>query len=183
MRLYKQIKMRSIRSMLRAFRKDERGVSAVEFAFVLPIMFALLLASWETTRAMMVKKKADSAAMTLSDLVTQGTSIDQGSFNGIQKAVESIMYPYENMNTRLRVIGISVDNKKKITVKWDFSTGADLDANSLPADLLIANSFYVMSAAEVDYAPVFGSEVIGAMTFRDTSIMVPRISAEIKTSN
>lgn len=169
-----------IRSMLNTFRKDERGVSVIEFSLLLPIMIALLLAGWEITRAMIIKKKADNAAMTASDLVTQSSSMSSTTFTGIKEAVESIMYPYNDLTVRLKIIGVTIKSNKKPKVDWTYSTGATLDVSSLPDGLKIANTFYVMSAAEVDYTPTFGTNIIGSMEFRDTSIMAPRVSSTIE---
>lgn len=168
-----------IHNMLRSFCRNEKGTTAVEFALILPILITLCLGTWEVGTAYMVKRKADRAAVTIADLITQGSSISAGGFAGIQRAVESIMHPYDQMATRLRVMGVSINARGQMTVSWDYSTGADLNTDILPNELRVPNSFYVLSAAEIDYDPLFGREIFGAVTFRDTSIMVPRVTTAI----
>jgi hypothetical protein len=79
----------------------------------------------------------------------------------------------------LRVIGVNVDANKKVTTTWSFGE-ADLDDSSLPANLVLANRFYVMSASEVDYQPIFGERFIGTITMRNTAIMSPRLSSSVE---
>lgn len=166
-----------IRSSLAHFRKDERGVSAIEFALIVPIIAVpFLLASWELFTAMSVKRKSDHAAMSIADLVTQANSINAADFAKLEVAVDRIMFPHQGMTTRLRIMGVRIDHRGKPQVAWNYSSGAHLSTSELPASMRIPQAFYVMSALELDYRPTFGSSVVGHMTFRDTSIMTPRLT-------
>ncbi len=84
-------------AVVRRFAGATRGVAAVEFALILPLMLLLYLGSAETTQAVMASRKASMAARTLSDLVSQQdanvvmTDVTMGS---IFNAASAIMQPF-----------------------------------------------------------------------------------------
>ena len=170
---------RKLLSRLKDFRGDQRGVTSIEFAIVLPILLLVLVpGSYEVTNALLVKRKSSQTATVLADLATQSSKVKTADWTAMSNLVLKIMYPYDGMTTRLRLMGVEVDGSKKVKVDWSYGSAA-LDPNRLPAELLIANSFYVMAAAEVDYQSPLSSALVGSLTFRDTAILTPRVSAKV----
>ena len=51
------------------FCGDRRGLAAIEFAFILPLMLVLTFAMIETTDGIAIDRKTDITARTLSDLI------------------------------------------------------------------------------------------------------------------
>ena len=176
-------------SRFTAFRKDQQGAAAIEFAilffFMVPV---LLIGSVQATDALSVKQKASQTATVLADLTTQDTTISDSTWEGIQDTASRVMFPYQNSPIRMQIIGINVDADSKVTLHWDSNQWPHdgplptiaLDTSSLPEGLIIPNSFYVVAVSEVDYQPILGGEYFGAMTFRDTAILSPRLSATIE---
>ncbi len=66
----------------RRFAGDRKGVSAVEFALILPLMLALYFGGIELGDALTIKRKVTRVTSSLSDLVTQSTTISDGCFRG-----------------------------------------------------------------------------------------------------
>lgn len=176
------------------FKRDEDGVAAIEFAIIMPVMIAIALGSWELSSAMRVKRKADHASSTLADLVTQGNTISQAEFQPLEGAIKAIIEPYTDMDYRLCVAGVKIEGSKQV-VKWEFpknsncasgggsSSVAKVRPNSIPVAMRVDKMFYVMSAAEIDYEPVFGGGIANDLTFRDEAILVPRLVKEISCTD
>ena len=63
------------RQFVARFVRDKRGVAAVEFAFIVPLMLVLLFGMIDTSSAVAVDRKVTIAARTISDLVSQATQV------------------------------------------------------------------------------------------------------------
>ncbi|SNY91817.1 TadE-like protein [Cohaesibacter sp. ES.047] len=177
-----------IRSHSRPFAKDDKGLAVVEFALILPIFALLIVATWEATNAIAVKRKASLSAAIIADLATQGNSFSAEDWNRVSDIFDKAMFPYTQYTKRANLIGLRVDARERVTVVCSFGTQM-LDENSLPEGLIIANSFYMMAATEVDYTVLYsGRSLYGDargftdMTFRDNAIFTPRISSAINCS-
>src|SRR3954447_16418142 len=85
-----------MRRPLRRFLSDKRGVSAVEFAMVLPLMITLYLGGVEVSSAVAIDRKMTLIARTLADLVSQATSVDNSGMTSILAATTAVMAPYSD---------------------------------------------------------------------------------------
>ena len=56
------------------FLRDRRGVAAIEFALILPILVLLCLGCFEVPRYVLIWQRIERAASGVSDLVAQPTS-------------------------------------------------------------------------------------------------------------
>src|SRR3954471_12271791 len=82
------------RRSLHRFRHDKRGVSAVEFAMLLPLMVTLYIGGVEVSSAIAVDRKVTLVARTLGDLVAQSTSVNDTDMTNILNAATSVVQPY-----------------------------------------------------------------------------------------
>jgi Flp pilus assembly protein TadG len=60
---------------LARLRQDESGVSAVEFAMLLPVMLTLYLGAVEVGQAVAIDRKVTLTSRTLADLASQVSSL------------------------------------------------------------------------------------------------------------
>jgi Flp pilus assembly protein TadG len=58
------------RRLGRLFRKDRRGIAAIEFAIGAPMMLILLLMGVDTSRYLMATKRIDSVAATIGQMIS-----------------------------------------------------------------------------------------------------------------
>ncbi|MCV6575255.1 MAG: pilus assembly protein [Cohaesibacter sp.] len=173
--------VKSFVQSLRRFRKDDKGVAAIELAFILPVMVTFTFVSWELSSIYLVKKRADHSATVLADLTTQADNISTSAYNGYVEAVRAVMFPYGNHRLKLHLMGVSVDSRKRVRVAWQRTTGGGtgLSVNDLPSGLRVANSFYVMAETEVAYKPTFLTDITGTINIKDHAIMVPRLTTSV----
>ena len=75
--------------------RDTSGISLVEFAFIIPVLVAILLGAVELSHALMVDRKVTNAAQAVGDLVSQretfGTAADLAEVNS---AAELVIAPF-----------------------------------------------------------------------------------------
>ena len=63
---------------LRGFAADQNGVSAVEFAILLPLMLTLYLGGVEISQAVSADRKTTLVAHTVGDLTAQAANVQRG---------------------------------------------------------------------------------------------------------
>src|SRR5262245_7181483 len=89
------------RQRIAHFWRDPRGISAVEFAMLLPLMVALYLGGVEISTGIAIDRKVTLVARTLGDLVSQASSVNTTDVNNILAASASVVAPYDD--SRLKI--------------------------------------------------------------------------------
>ncbi len=115
------------------FLKDARGITAVEFALIFPILLAISLGMVEVGRYTLLNMKLEQTANTVADLGTRDENLSTDTLNDLFEAVEHILEPFE-MGTDGKVIvtGVVSNNGSAPAVAWQGE-----GAGSLPRDSLI----------------------------------------------
>ena len=174
---------RTLRSLLR----DARGVAAMEFALVLPILVALAVGTVEYSRLIMLTQKLQSGSFILADLTARDRELSTEKLGHIFLAIDQVIrpFPFAEAGTSI-VSSVGTDADGDPEVKWQCIGAGALDADSeigagagaaasLPDDLAIEDGEIVI-AAEVFYAyePLFG---LGpdARVIRRTAYFKPRL--------
>ena len=103
---------------LSEFANDKRGVSAVEFAMLLPLMLTLYLGGVEVSQGISIDRKVTLTARTVADLVAQVSSIDTAGINAALGAATAIMAPYPDKDAKVTVSVVDIDTNGNAKVKW-----------------------------------------------------------------
>ena len=162
---------------------DERGVSAVEFALLLPLMLTLYLGSVEISQGIAADRKVTLTARTVADLVSQTTSINNAEMNNSLNASAAVMAPYPAGNLKVTVTSVKIDAQGKATVDWsDAFNGTPRSKGStvtVPTALNVPNSWLIWSEVQYAYTPTIGYVISGTLTLKDQIYMRPRLSDSI----
>src|ERR1700730_18991921 len=81
--------------------RDQDGMSAVEFAMVLPLMLILYLGAVEISQAVGIDRKVTLTSRTVADLASQVSSITGSDMSNILNASSAVIAPYDA--TKLKV--------------------------------------------------------------------------------
>jgi Flp pilus assembly protein TadG len=175
--------MGSIERRLRRLIGDERGVSAVEFALLLPLMLTLYLGAVEVSQGIGANRKVTLTARTIGDLVSQVSSIGNSDMTNALNASSAVMAPFPVGNLKVTVTSVTIDATGKATVDWsDTLNGTARTKGStvtLPTALNVANTSLIWSEVQYSYKPVIGYVVSGTLTLRDQIYMRPRLSDSV----
>ncbi|MFN3857283.1 MAG: TadE/TadG family type IV pilus assembly protein [Caulobacter sp.] len=170
--------------LLRRFRHDRRGVSAVEFALIAPALIAFYFGLAELTQAMMAERKASHAASAVGDLVAQSTQINDSTLSDIYSIADAIVSPFPTDSLKLRVTSIVADKNLAAKVAW--SSGDGMTALSkgatvaLPTGLLTTEGqSVIMSEVSYAYDSPVDFFVPQAVTFSKKFYLRPRKSDEV----
>jgi Flp pilus assembly protein TadG len=172
--------IRALQLKLRTFQRDRRGVSAVEFALLSPLMIALYIGGVEISDGIGLDRKVTLTAGALANLSAQVSTISSSDMTDILKASSSIMSPYSTTPLKITVSCIAIDSSKNAKVKWsEVSGGATKRSGTitLPSALSVANTQLLLSEVSYNYKPIIGDVITGTLTLSDKMYMSPRISA------
>jgi Flp pilus assembly pilin Flp len=153
--------------LLRRLWRDRSGISATEFALILPVLFLLSIGTFEVSRFIMVNQKLQNGGFILADLVARDRTISEDQLVNIFLAIGNLIQPFP-FDTRGTVILTSVGAVVDDTpfVNWQRTGAGGLAAASevglpgqaatLPDDLPIrANETIIVAEVYFDYEPVF----------------------------
>ena len=163
--------------------RDQRGVSAVEFALLLPLMVTLYLGTAEISQGISADRKVTITTHTVADLVSQVATINNAGMIDILNASSSVMLPFSTAGLTVTVTSVNIDANSNIAVTWSDSLNGTPRAVgstvSLPAALVIPNSSVIFSEVSYLYKPTIGYVITGTLTLKDQLYMAPRLSASI----
>ena len=175
------------RQRLSSLAGDQRGVSAVEFALLLPLMLTLYLGVVEVSQGIGADRKVTMTARTIADLVAQTSSISNSDMTNSLNAATAVMAPFPDSKLKVTVTRVDIDANGNATVAWsDTKNGTARSKGStvtLPAALNIANSSLIWSEVEYAYKPTIGYVISGTLTLKDQLYMRPRLSDCVSREN
>src|SRR4051812_41111066 len=91
------------------FARDKRGVSAVEFAMLLPLMITLYLGSVEISQGVGIDRKVTLTTRTVADLASQVASIASSDMTNMLNASSSVIAPYDSTKLKVTVSAVTID--------------------------------------------------------------------------
>lgn len=169
---------------LSEFAKDKRGVSAVEFAMLLPLMLTLYLGGVEVSQGISIDRKVTLTARTVADLVAQVATIDTAGINAALGAATAIMAPYPDTNAKITVSVVDIDASGNAKVKWSSTKNGTARAVgssvTVPAALKVPSTSLVFGEVSYGYTPTIGYLVTGSMNLSDQIFMRPRLSETVQ---
>lgn len=185
--------LRRARAMIRravravsTLRRDSRGVSAVEFALVLPLMVTLFLATVETTQGLQADRKVSLASRALSDLASQATVISNTDMSNIMDATADIIAPFAIAKAQIVVTGIQTDILGVSRAVWSDARNASRytcgQTMTVPAELKPAigtTGFLVLAEVKYTYTPTVAYLISGSILLSDRLYTRPRIGESV----
>jgi Flp pilus assembly protein TadG len=170
-------------SLLRNWRRDTSGSPAAEFAFILPLALFLFTGTVTYGNAIYIDRKVTLTARTVTDLVTQYSTVANTDVQTVLGASSAIVAPYSAANIIVTVSEVQTDGSGNATVTWSQSLNGTKrpvgQVVTLPSTIDTANVTYIWGEVSYTYTPSIGYLVPAAMTLHDQTYMAPRISTNI----
>ena len=177
-----------LRGCLRRFVRERDGVSAVEFALILPFMLTLYLGGSELGDGMAIQFKATLAARTVADLATQYTNIpDTTTMNQIIAAASTVATPYATANMTVTVSELQLTNGSATgSVIWSASNSGNGRAVNSTFPLPTAmqslatptNPVYlILGEVTYPYTPAMGYAITGTINIYEDVVFSPRLAS------
>jgi Flp pilus assembly protein TadG len=194
--------MTSLSFRVRKFLIDADAVAATEFAIVAPFMFLLYFGGVELADGMAINVKVSATAHSITDMVTQNTSLSTAQMQNILTGATAIIAPYPvtggggSSLLTVTVSEISSDANGNLSLQWSqsyngtsFGPGrTNLTNLSVPTSLngTVGNAnnpnnqndqvSFIVGEVSYAYTPNLGYTISGTVNLQDTSWLFPRCS-------
>jgi len=190
--------------LLKNFGSERRGVAAIEFAMIAPLLLVMYFVTMEIAPAIDSSKKVGRGASMIADLITQQQSVKKADVEAIMRIGDATLLPYSRTKLKAYVTAIKVDTSSppKALVVWsrkmidgafsvDKTPGTEV---TIPTDLKVANSFYIKVETALDYRPMIvwtadQKKTLGLLSafdninMREAYFLRPRVTSEIGCSD
>jgi Flp pilus assembly protein TadG len=186
----------SIGHFIARFRRAEDGLSAVEFALLLPVMAMFYLGGVQISMAVSTYRLVDLTANTVTNLIAQYTTISKSAqMPDILSAATQVMYPASlndpNVAKNIKVVVslISIDKNGNATIAWSQTlngTARSVGSSvTVPPSMITAGTATNILLGETTYA--FNAPVdflkLGTLNLSSSLYMVPRASTTINLTS
>ncbi|WP_209015248.1 TadE/TadG family type IV pilus assembly protein [Roseibium limicola] len=172
---------------------DARGVAAVEFALILPILLLLLVGMAEFTTALNQKQKVSQTARSVADLVAQADIVSSSDMQDVMYAAQQIMQPYTDETLDVIVASVSFDEDGDVTVDWSRNRtgGAPWAPGSeppvtIPDEISFAGTSLVIGYTASTFVPAYASLTtkyfpsMSSVQLSDIYFLRPRLTTTVQ---
>ena len=177
-------------------KSDDSGISAVEFALILPVLIALYLGCVELTLAMNLDRKVTGATAALGDLTARSASLTDAELSDIFQATRMVMQPNDMTQAHMRVTSVKYDStvhnttatETEVNVEWSDNCGSQFTTLSkdttitIPANLVPDGGTLIMAEIKYPYDSPIGFFFQSQKMLSDTFYLRPRRVDEITRS-
>ncbi|MBY6239865.1 TadE/TadG family type IV pilus assembly protein [Methylosinus sp. Sm6] len=169
------------------FRRDERGVSTVEFALVLPIAALTLVCEFTLGEALAISRKVAITGRTLTDLIARRPSLTESELNTILNASAQLAAPYSTANMTIVVAALATNASGQTTVTWSRSrNGTALTTGSTftpPTGVARASTTLIYGSVRYSYTPGFAIRLLPSYPITFAFYVNPRVTSSIPLTN
>jgi len=189
-----------VRGWIGRLLHDRRGVAAVEFAFIVPLLLSMYFVTMEVSQAIETNKKVSRVGSMVADLIAQQQSINKSEVDAVMQIGESLLAPYNRSKPTIIITAIEITDETtpKVRVFWSrkLANGAtSVDAakgttTTVPAALNVRGSFLVRVESDLEYKPVVTwaaadkpalglSAAFANISMKETYYLRPRMSPQV----
>lgn len=174
---------RSPIGFLTRLRGDRRGVAAVEFALIAPVMLLFYFGLAEFCQGFMAQKRMGRTAAAVADLVTQNESVTRADIADVFEVGELMMRPFPAAPLEQRVTAVTRRANGQVRVDW--SRGEGMTARGagalvdIPEGLIAEGESLVVTEITYDYDSPFGEFLPGLTRFSHTYYLRPRKADQV----
>jgi Flp pilus assembly protein TadG len=197
-------KRMSVRGWIGRLLHDRRGVAAVEFAFIVPLLLSMYFVTMEVSQAIETNKKVSRVGSMVADLIAQQQSISKAEVDAVMQIGESLLQPYNRSKPKIVItaVQITTDPTPKVQVFWsrkldNGATSPDAakgTTTTVPAALNVAGSFLIKVESDLAYKPVVtwaaaDKQTLGltaafdSISMSETYYLRPRMSPQVTCSD
>jgi Flp pilus assembly protein TadG len=169
--------MKSVRRIIR----DRRGLAALEFALLAPMMVLVLFGSIELTELLATNRRAENTTASVADIISRDTTVDDDEIADLWTAGTALMFPNSAAPLRMRISSVRILSTSNAEVLWSdghngYAPRASGSAVTLPAGMMIPNTSIIMAESVYRYTPPIGVFLDVALDLEHVEYRRPRVA-------
>jgi len=181
---------RLIPGAVRRFWRDARGVSAIEFALIAPLMLLIYFGLVEFCQGYMANRRASHTASIVADLVAQSDATTTQDLTSVFAIGDMIMRPFPSSPLSIRVSSVTIDANGAARVDWSRGNNKALTArvknsvvSDLPPGLIEKGESLILGETEFKYTSPFAQVIKTPINFNRSYYLRPRTVDKVLCSN
>lgn len=169
--------------LVRKFAKDRRGVAAIEFVLIAPVLVLLYCGIAELGQAFLADSRTGHVASAVGDLVAQTDTLTSTNVDDIFAIGATIMAPFPTSTLQMRVTSVTADPTGKPLVDWSRGYGGYTvlpagSAVAVPVAMAAGDSL-IMTQSQYQYTSVIQYILPHALTYTAAYYLRPRRSSRV----
>jgi Flp pilus assembly protein TadG len=168
---------------IRGLRYNERGISAVEFALISPLLIMLYLGAIELNFLMEADRRVTQTSASLGDLTARLTTVTDADMAEMFAAAKVLMEPYDATTAEMRISSIVDNGDGNPKVAWSdahnmtpYTKGTTV---TLPTGIMPSPGSIIMAEVSYPYESDIGYIITTSKTISDKFYLRPRRVSEI----
>lgn len=96
--------------LLKRFKRDGRGIAALEFALMAPVLLLILMGVIELTNALSAKRKLMASVQSTADLIGQQTNVTASDLDMYMMGGRLAFSPYDTTQLKIGMVSVRYDD-------------------------------------------------------------------------
>ncbi len=179
----------SAKDLLARLDRDERGIAAIEFAMIVPIMFFLFVGAIEFSQALTVDRRVTQSASSTADLIARAptSGFTEAQVDSQLRIIEQLIEPYDLSLLTVNIISVKAQADPanpaatNYVVDWSRNNRGgtpfprNQNYNGIPAGLLANGESVIVAEATYNYQPIiFKYFIASAFDLKEKFYLKPR---------
>jgi|GEM_PF-2515551 len=172
--------------MLKRFSSANKGLAAIEFAILLPLLVLGFFGATEVSSAVQAAQKTSQTSSTVADLVAQASTITNADLTNIYAAANAITFPYAVNGETIVITSLTDNGNNTGKVAWSAAQNGTPhtvgQVLSVPFGVMPASGSVILAEVSFNFQPPTSYVITGAITMNSQFYSRPRRVAVITRS-
>ncbi|MAH04622.1 MAG: hypothetical protein CL561_03580 [Alphaproteobacteria bacterium] len=138
--------------------KEEKAFAATEFAMIFPVLFSLLMGTYDMGQAMIINQKVMTASQITADLIARVPIASQQDIDDAVEAGHLALSPYDSSPLAYDIVSVRFDNDGEMVTEGEFTStnyAGSKDVESQMSQLANPGEGVLGVATQYRYIPFF----------------------------
>lgn len=163
---------------------SERGIAAIEFALILPVIVVIFLGTIASFDGIRASRQVLTAADTVGDLISRRAEMDDSARDDMFEVAEAMLGDFTSENALSMTMSSVFNDDGELKVLWSEPKGGatpliDEEISTLTLPTIPEGDSVVIVRVVTQYTPMLINKAFDRIEFSDTVFVRPRFVPQI----